>query len=50
MSIMVRAALTSKEWTALRKLSLDKGVTTSELIARALRASRVTAQTLKDAA
>lgn len=47
---MVRAALTAREWTALRTLALQKGKPTSELLADALRKSRVTAKALKDAA
>lgn len=50
MSILIRAALTPSEWKALRKLALDKGEHTSELLAHALRRSPVTGKALKDAA
>lgn len=35
--IMVRAAITPDEWTALRKLALDRKTTTQSLVADALR-------------
>lgn len=35
--IMVRAAITSDEWTAIRKLALDRNMSTAALIAEAIR-------------
>jgi hypothetical protein len=35
--IMLRASITSDEWTALRKLALDRKVRTADLVADALR-------------
>ena len=35
--IMLRAALSKDEWRRLRKLALDEGVSTSELVARLIR-------------
>jgi hypothetical protein len=34
---MLRASITSDEWTALRKLALDRKVRTTDLVADALR-------------
>jgi hypothetical protein len=47
---MVRVDLTEAQWTALRKLALDRGVFTSKLLADALRRSPVTGKALKEAA
>lgn len=35
---MVRAALTPDEWAALRKLAIDRKITTAALVANLLRA------------
>jgi hypothetical protein len=35
--IMLRASITSDEWTVLRKLALDRKVRTADLVADALR-------------
>lgn len=39
---MMRANITADEWAALRKLAIDRGTTTAELVAAALRSSPVT--------
>ena len=38
-AIMLRAKLTDREWTRIRKIALDRGVSTADLIGTALRES-----------
>ena len=37
-TILIRAKLTEREWVRLRKLALDRGIPTTELVGNALRA------------
>ena len=36
-SMLIRAAITADEWTALRKAALDRNMSTPEAVAKALR-------------
>jgi hypothetical protein len=36
-AIMIRAKLTDREWTRIRKIALDRNVSTADLIGAALR-------------
>jgi hypothetical protein len=38
-AIMLRAKLTDREWTRIRKIALDRNVSTADLIGTALRES-----------